>query len=73
MRSCASDKNSERDDADSLVCLRVSRVVAVQNRFGVQSQRYRVVDQSKVDVAGLRHVREDHGDWSEDDENDQIT
>lgn len=72
MRGSSSNKNGEGDDSHFLIRFRVSRVVAVQNRLGVQGQRNCVVDDRPVDVAGLRHVREDHRDRSEDDEDDQI-
>lgn len=72
MRSSTADENGESDDANLLIRLGVSRVVAVKDGLGVQRQWNCVVNQRPVYVAGLRHVREDHGNWSEDDEDNQV-
>lgn len=72
MRGSATDEYRQRHYADFLIRFGVASVVAVQNGFGVESQRNCVIDQRPIDVAGLRHVWEDDRDGAEDDENDKI-
>jgi hypothetical protein len=44
----------------------------VKNCLRVECQRNRVIDQSPVNVAGLWHVRKNHGNWAEDYQNDEV-
>lgn len=73
MRGSAPNEYRQRHYTDFLIWFGIASVIAVQNGFGVKSQRNCVIDQRPVDVAGLRHVWEDDRDWAEDDENDKIS
>lgn len=72
MRGSATNQYGQRHDADFLVRFRVASVVAVENGFGVEGERDCVVNQRPIDAASLWHVREDDGDRTEDDENDEV-
>lgn len=73
VRDGVAQGNGQCVDAGLLVALQISRVVAVQNGFGVEGERYSIVYYVPLDVAGLRHKGKQNGYWSENYEDEDVT
>lgn len=72
VRGRVPDEDGQGDDAGLLVGVQVARVVAVQYGLGVEGERYGVEHGGPLEVAGLGHEGEQHGDGAEDDEDEDV-
>ena len=73
LRGGASDEDGQRDDAGASVRVDVARVVAVEDRFGVESERDSVEEGDPGEDGRLRDEREEDGQRPEGEQDDDVT
>ena len=72
VRVAFTEKDRERQDARRSVVVHVARVVAVQNGFGVQSQRECVEHRVEIVMARLSDVRVENSNRSKGEQNENV-